>query len=107
MHLYNVVPLKVIAMTKFYFLCCNTYYFSLSKGNKLFLIVFQMSFQQIHASRILADQTVSVKISTVKPYAHVFLDIEAHRLHVDQNVSQVPIVPSTKHAIIKNVLTHV
>lgn len=65
-----------------------------------------MSFQQIHASRILADQTVNVKISMAKPYVHVFLDIEAHRLYVDQNVSQVPIALSTKHAIIKNVLTH-
>lgn len=65
-----------------------------------------MSFQQIHASRILADQTVNAKISTAKPYVHVFLDIEAHRLHVDQNVYPVPIVPSTKRAIIKNVLIH-
>lgn len=62
-----------------------------------------MSFQQTHASRVLADQIVNVKILTAKPYVRVYLDIEAHRLHVAQNVSQVLIVPSTKHAIIKNV----
>lgn len=45
-----------------------------------------MSFQQILASRILVDQIVSAKISTAKPYVRVFLDIEAHHHHVDQNV---------------------
>lgn len=62
-----------------------------------------MTFQQIHASRVLAVQIVNAGKLTANPYVHVFLDTEAHLLHVDQNVSQVPIVHSTKHAIIKNV----